>query len=225
MLKNAIDKIENEGGTDARVVFLGDYIDRGPDSRGVIELLMNGLATGKNWVCLKGNHDQMFSLFMEDCHAQLTVHYHWLDDRLGGKETLASYGVRVDNNDQKQDVYMSSLATVPAEHIEFLDSLPHSHQENNLLFVHAGIRPGVPIDKQDPHDLLWIRDEFLDDKRQHPFTVVHGHTPVEKARHYGNRVNLDTGSGYGRHLTAALFEGAHCWIFTDEGKVPLVPVA
>ena len=225
MLKGTIKKIENDGGSDARVVFLGDYIDRGLQSRGVIEFLMNGLAENKNWVCLKGNHDQMFSLFMEDCQAQLTADYHWLDDRLGGKETLASYGVTVGNNDHKQDVYMSSLAAVPAEHIEFLDSLPHSHQENDLLFVHAGIRPGVPIEKQDPHELLWIRYEFLEDKRQHPFLVVHGHTPVERAQHYGNRVNLDTGSGYGRHLTAAVFEETRCWILTDKGKEALSPPA
>ncbi len=225
MLRNTVKKIENDGGSDARVVFLGDYIDRGPDSRGVIEFLMKGRAAKKNWVFLKGNHDQMFSVFMEDCHVKMTVDFHWLDDRLGGKETLASYGVKVDNNDYKQDVYMSTLAAVPSEHIEFLDSLPHLHQENNQLFVHAGIRPGVPIEKQDPTDLLWIRYEFLDDKRQHPFLVVHGHTPVEKAKHYGNRVNLDTGAGYGQQLTAAVFEGDECWLLTDTGRVPLTPPA
>ena len=225
MLKSAIKNIEQEGGSDARVIFLGDYIDRGPDSRGVIEFLMNGLAVKKNWVCLKGNHDQMFALFMEDCQAQMTVRYHWLDDRLGGKETLASYGVEASNKDHKQDVYMRAVTTVPAVHIDFLESLPHSHEENGLLFVHAGIRPGVPLEKQDPHDLLWIRFEFLDDKRRHPLLVVHGHTPVEKAKHYGNHINLDTGAGYGHSLTTAVFEGTQCWILSDAGRTPLVPPA
>ena len=223
MLKNAIKKIEKDGGSDARVVFLGDYIDRGADSCGVVEFLINGRAANKNWVCLKGNHDQMLPLFMEDCHAQVTVNFHWLDDRLGGRETLASYGVNVDDTDPRQEVHKSAVAAVPDEHIEFLELLPHSHQENGIFFVHAGIRPGVSLEHQLDDDLLWIRDEFLDYKRRHPMLIVHGHTPVKKAQHYGNRVNLDTGSGYGRQLTTAVFEGAECWTLTDLGRVPLVP--
>lgn len=118
---------------------------------------------------------------------------------------------------------MQALAAVPPEHIEFLDSLPLSHQEGGLFFVHAGIRPGVPLEHQEEVDLLWIRYEFLDDKREHPLLVVHGHTPVEKATHYGNRINLDTGSGYGRQLTAAVFEGLECSVLTSEGRVRLKP--
>ena len=85
------------------MIFPGDYIDRGPASCGVIEYLIEGLAADKNRVCLKGSHDQMFSVFMEDSDAQLTVNFHWLDDRLGGRETLASYGVEVGDSDLKQD--------------------------------------------------------------------------------------------------------------------------
>jgi len=156
-LKDALKKINRDGGSDARVVFLGDYVDRGPNSRGVIEFLINSVEAGKNWTCLLGNHDQMFSTFMEDCDAQMTADFHWLDDRLGGKKTLASYGINVDDIDLRQHVQIKAITTVPQEHIDWLDSLPHSHQENGLFFAHAGIRPGVPLEQQHADDLLWIR--------------------------------------------------------------------
>ena len=220
-LKDAVKKVERDGGTDARVVFLGDYIDRGSNSKGVIEYLLDGVSADKKWTCLLGNHDQMFSLFMEDCDIQMTVNFHWLDDRLGGKKTLASYGVEVDDTDFKQHTQARAIAAVPSEHIDFLDSLPRSLTLNDLFFVHAGIRPGVPLEQQNKDDLLWIRGEFLEDTRKHPKLVVHGHTPVENAQHYGNRVNLDTGCGYGYKLTTAVFEGSDCWVLTDEGRSPL----
>ena len=222
-LKDAIDKIEKDGGPGARVVFTGDYIDRGPDSRGVIEYLIEGLNAGQKWTCLLGNHDQLFCLFMEDCEAQMTLDYHWLHDRLGGKETLHGYGIEIDNNDTLQNIHTRTCAVVPGAHIEFLQSLPYFYQQNGLFFSHAGIRPGVPLEQQRQHDLLWIRDEFLDDKRPHPMLVVHGHTPIAKALHYGNRVNLDTGCGYGKKLTTAVFEGTDCWVLSANGREPLVP--
>lgn len=226
MLHNAIAKIEEDGGSCARVVFLGDYIDRGPHSREVIEFLIDGLAIGKNWLCLLGNHDRMFTMFMEDyprTDVRFTVGYHWLHDRLGGRETLASYGVTVDDKDIILSIHNRARVAVPSAHIEFLQSLQYSHQEGDLLFVHAGIRPGVPFDQQNQDDLIWIRKEFLEDTRQHPWLVVHGHTPVQVARHFGNRVNLDTGAGYGKSLTTAVFEGTDCWVLTDTGRTVLLP--
>lgn len=226
MLRKAIANIERDGGPDARVVFLGDYIDRGPDSRGVIEFLMDGLTAGRNWVCLRGNHDQMFSMFMEDTPrkpVRMTPEYHWLHTRIGGKETLAAYGVDVGDADSTLNIHNKVRAAVPRAHIDFLESLPASHQENGLFFVHAGIRPGVPIDRQDHEDFLWIRNEFLEDTRAHPFLIVHGHTPVRAARHFGNRVNLDSGAGYGNALSTAVFEGTDCWLLTDAGRTPMQP--
>jgi len=224
LLKDAISRIEKDGGPSARVVFLGDYIDRGPDSRGVIEYLVDGLADGKKWTCLLGNHDQLFCLFMEDCEAQMTLDYHWLHDRLGGKETLKGYGIDIDNNDTLQNIHTRTCAAVPDAHIEFLESLPNFYQQDGLFFAHAGIRPGIPLERQSQQDLLWIRNEFLEDTRPHPMLVVHGHTPVAKPLHYGNRVNLDTGCGYGNQLTAAVFEGTDCWVLSDNGRKPLVPL-
>ncbi len=226
MLQGAIARIEADGGSDAKVVFLGDYVDRGAHSREVIEFLIEGLSAGKNWLCLLGNHDRMFGLFMEEyprTDARLSRRYTWLHDRLGGKETLASYGIHADDGEILGDVHNRARATVPEKHIEFIKSLEYSHQEGGLLFVHAGIRPGVPFKQQDKDDLIWIRGEFLEDTRPHPWLVVHGHTPVPTAHHYGNRVCLDTGAGYGKQLTCAVFEDMECWLLSDAGRTPLLP--
>lgn len=226
MLEQALSRIEADGGPDARVVFLGDYVDRGPDCRGVIELLSQGLAADRNWTCLKGNHDRMFSMFMED-HSrnddQLLVGFHWLHDRIGGVETLQSYGVEVSESDRIYQVHARARAAVPSEHLQFLSNLCPFQQEGELLFVHAGIRPGLPLEQQVENDLVWIRQAFLNDSRAHPWLVVHGHTHVKHAEHHGNRVNLDTGAGYGHPLSVAVFEDRNCWLLTEEGRQPLTP--
>lgn len=226
MLEQALARIDADGGPDARVVFLGDYIDRGPDSRGVVELLAQGQAAGRNWVCLKGNHDRMLPMFLED-HPRnddrLLVGFHWLHPRIGGVETLQSYGVEVTEQDRVYQVHARARAAVPKAHLDFMSALHPYHQEGDCLFVHAGIRPGVPLDQQVENDLVWIRQEFLTDDRAHPWLVVHGHTHVKHAEHHGNRVNLDTGAGYGHPLSVAVFEGRNCWLLTEEGRQPLTP--
>ncbi|MGR3761417.1 metallophosphoesterase family protein [Roseobacteraceae bacterium NS-SX3] len=226
MLEDALARIEADGGPDARVVFLGDYVDRGPDCRGVVELLQQGQAAGRNWICLKGNHDRMCAMFLEDYpqnDAQLLVGYHWLHDRIGGVATLASYGVHVPDGMRIYQLHAEALEAVPEAHRAFLAGLPSHHEEEGHLFVHAGIRPGVPLAEQSEDDKIWIRREFLNHSAPHPWLVVHGHTHVKKAEHRGNRVNLDTGAGYGRPLTAAVFEGQNCWLLTNKGRVPLTP--
>lgn len=226
MLEQALALIEADGGPDARIVFLGDYTDRGPDSCGVIDRLMQGQSEGRNWICLKGNHDRMFSMFLEDYprnDARLLVGYHWLHDRIGGMETLQSYGVGVEEGDRIYQTHARARAAIPQAHLDFLAGLKACHQEGELLFVHAGIRPGLPLESQSEDDLIWIRQEFLNDERAHPWLVVHGHTPGKRAEHRVNRVNLDSGAGYGRPLTAAVFEGRDCWLLTDAGRVPLEP--
>ena len=220
-LHRVLDLIEADGGPDAHVVFLGDYTDRGPDSRGVLDLLIEGQAQGRNWTFLKGNHDRMFSWFMEDYprhDAYLPTEFNWLHPRLGGDTTLASYGCKFTQRTRQLKIHKMARAAVPEAHVTFLRGLQLSFETDDLFIAHAGIRPGVALAQQDEEDLLWIRQEFHLDPRMHPKLIVHGHTPVDRATHYGNRINLDSGAGYGKPLTAAVFEGSECWTLCHEGR-------
>ncbi len=225
-LHRVLGLIEADGGEDAQIVFLGDYTDRGPDSNGVIDLLAQGQAQGRNWTFLKGNHDRMFEWFMQTPlrdDPYLLVELYWLHQRLGGDTTMASYGVDADGRRRKQDVQADAIAAIPQRHLDFLAGLDLSFQTNELFFCHAGIRPGVALANQTEEDLLWIRQDFHEHNAAHPKVIVHGHTPIDQATHYGNRVNLDTGAGYGDPLSAAVFEGADCWTLTSKGRVILAP--
>lgn len=227
MLQTKLAHIEADGGPEARIVFLGDYADRGPDSRGVLELLSDSQAQRRNWVFLKGNHDRMFEYFLQTPPREdpyMMVELYWLHPRLGGDTTLASYGVAARGTRRVMDVHRDTLEAVPQAHRDFLESLVLTHETDELFFAHAGIRGGVPLADQTEMDLLWIRKEFHKDTRTHPKLIVHGHTPVDVATHYGNRVNLDTGAGYGKPLTAAVFEDGEVWSLTDTGREPLARV-
>lgn len=220
-LHHVLELIERDGGPDAQVVFLGDYIDRGPDSRGVLETLIQGVNAGRNWTCLKGNHDRMMQFFFAEpmqMDPQFRSGYDWFHPLLGGIETMASYGVTVTAETSYLSAVADARAKVPAAHIEFIRTRPLTHQVGDLLFVHAGIRPNVELSDQAEQDLVWIRQEFHDDPRDHPWLVVHGHTVVDAPTHYGNRVNLDAGAGFGRDLCVAVFEGREGWQLTPEGR-------
>ena len=217
--------IEADGGAQAEIVFIGDYTDRGPASAAVLDELIEGVEQGKPWRCLMGNHDRMFSWFMRDYplhDAYLPVYLYWLHERLGGDTTLASYGIEMTQTERQTAVHEKAKAAVPQKHIDFLNSLSHSYQTDDLFFAHAGIQPGVALDAQSEHDLLWIRKEFHQDTRDHGKLIVHGHTPVKEVTHYGNRINIDAGAGYGNPLVAVRFEGRACWHLTDAGPVPLL---
>lgn len=221
MLDDALRRIEADGGPEAQIVFLGDYVDRGPDSKTVLERLRAGVAQGRNWTPLKGNHDRMFQWFLEeqprpDPHLKIT--HSWLHPALGGVETLASYGVSVDDSERLADVHARAIAAVPDEHRSFLNGLRTSYQVGRFLFVHAGIRPEVVLEDQVENDLLWIREPFLSYDRAHPWLVVHGHTALKAPQDYGNRLNLDSGAGYGRPLSIAVLEEEHIWWLTPEGR-------
>ena len=223
-LKQALAWIKADGGPDAQIVFLGDYVDRGSDSKGVIELLAQGQAEGRNWICLMGNHDKYLIDFLNVGRAQslLRPDLHWFDPRLGGAETLRSYGVDVEGKEDA--VSAEELRTkVPAHHRAFLEALPLTHETDDLFFAHAGIRPGVAFDDQVELDLIWIRQEFLEDTRDHGKLVVHGHTAVKFPEHAGNRVNLDGGTGFGRPLYPAVFENGQVFLLSDSGRRPLTP--
>ncbi|MGL4320249.1 MAG: metallophosphoesterase family protein [Paracoccaceae bacterium] len=211
----------------APVVHVGDLVDRGPDSRGVIDYLMQGQASGQDWVVLKGNHDRMFTGFLasEDHHdPRLVATLSWLHPRLGGGATLASYGVVNAADRPIAPVYAEALAAVPAAHRSYIDALPVMHRIGKAVFVHAGIRPGVPLEAQVEDDLVWIREPFLSDDRDHGALIVHGHTVVEQPIHYGNRVNIDTAAGYGGPVTAIVIEGHEVFHVTAAGRIALPPL-
>ncbi|MCJ7872538.1 metallophosphoesterase family protein [Phaeobacter sp. J2-8] len=221
MLCNVLDWIETDGGPDANVVFLGDLVDRGPNSRGVIEHLIQGLAEGRNWTVLMGNHDRMFRRFVDDGtqhDPRILSGIGWLNPRLGGPMTLASYGVEDAENREVTDLMQAAQAAVPAAHRSFLAGLPTSHREPGLIFVHAGIRPGVPLEDQDEDDLVWIREPFLSETNPFEALIVHGHTALDAPMFYGNRVNLDSGAGYGRPLSVGVFEAGKVYSLTELGR-------
>ncbi|MGJ8587344.1 MAG: metallophosphoesterase family protein [Yoonia sp.] len=247
MLDHALALIAADGGDDAQIVFLGDYTDRGPDSRAVIDTLIAGRNAGRNWVFLKGNHDRFFTRYVRQGvqhDPRVKSGINWLNPRLGGAATLASYGVEAEmqfTTDRKTGLevlksckgpngpmdatglHKKAQRAVPATHVDFLESLPLWHETDDLLFVHAGIRPGLPINAQDPEDLLWIREPFLESTEDFGKLVVHGHTALDYPQHFGNRVDLDGGAGYHRPLFPAVFEGRDCWILTGHGRIPLTP--
>ncbi|MCU0817532.1 MAG: serine/threonine protein phosphatase [Cypionkella sp.] len=210
----------------APVVHLGDLVDRGPDSRGVIEFLLQGLAAGADWIVLKGNHDRMFARFLRDPaepELGLRAELSWLHPRLGGAETLASYGVRSAGDRPLAPVHADAVAAVPPAHRRFLEMLPVMHRAGDVVFVHAGLRPGVALEAQEETDLVWIREPFLSVTESFGPLVIHGHTAIDQPTHYGNRVNIDTSAAYGGPLTAVVIEGRAVFHLTPAGRVPVVP--
>jgi len=230
LLRHAHDLIAEDrrhtGDHDAPIIHLGDYVDRGPDCRGVVEHLRQGAERGENWITLKGNHDRMFVRFLRDPaepEPGLRPDLSWLHPRIGGVQTLASYGVKNALDRPLAPVHAEARNAVPTSHRDFLDACPTWLQRGEIVFVHAGIRPGVPMQAQEETDLVWIRNGFLDDRRDHGVLVVHGHTALDRATHYGNRVNIDSSAAYGGPLTAIVIEGRDVWLLTDHGREPLCP--
>lgn len=219
----AEDQARHGAGT---IIHVGDLVDRGPDSRGVIDYLSKGIAGGADWVVLKGNHDRMFARFLDDPFDRdpgLRADLGWLHPRLGGGATLASYGIANAADRPIAPVHAEALAAVPAAHRAFLAACPTQYRRGDCVFVHAGIRPGVPMDRQSETDLVWIREPFLSDPTDHGALIVHGHTALDAATHYGNRLNLDSGAAYGGPLSAVVIEGRSAWLLTDQGRVALTP--
>ncbi len=182
-------------GRHGTIVCLGDYIDRGPDSRGVIDRAMRGV-DGFDAVCLMGNHEAMMLDCLADSDSLLWAH--WMSN--GGRATLASLDLEpaFDGADPRR----LEVALGP-ERVAWLRALRLSWRAGDYLFAHAGIRPEVPLEAQDKADLLWIRDEFLDSTADHGVVVVHGHTPSEAPQILRNRIGLDTGAFFSGVLTAA----------------------
>ena len=226
LLDRALDLIAADGGPEAEIVFLGDLVDRGPDSRGVIDQLMQGQAAGRQWHVLKGNHDRMFTRFVQSgdqTDPRIVSGLGWLHKRLGGLTTLASYGVTDTESMTVPEILQAAQAAVPRAHLDYINQMPLWFERDELLFVHAGILPGFELPSQTEDDLIWIRGPFLDYPLPHPWLIVHGHTALDHPQHFGNRIDLDGGAGYGRPLHPAVFEGRNCWLLTDKGRQLLTP--
>jgi serine/threonine protein phosphatase 1 len=187
---------------DCLTVTVGDYIDRGPDSRGVLDrLARNPFPT--DYIALKGNHEALLESFLRDP----SVAAHWRS--LGGLETLHSYGVAIGPLmiGKDYDAAARALAhSLPPQHCQFLAALRLSLTVGRYFLCHAGVRPGVPLQRQSEEDLLWIRDEFLDSRTDFGKIVVHGHSPSEDPEVLPNRVNVDTGAFMTGRLTCAVLE-------------------
>lgn len=230
LLRAALDRIARDRAAvadqTAPVVQIGDLVDRGPDSRGVVQFLMDETARDPRLKVLLGNHDSMFAAYLRpepQRDPRLRADLDWLHPRLGGRETLASYGV--DPDLPAPEAHAEARRAVPEAHRAFLSALPLSVAHGDCLCVHAGIRPGLPLDRQDPADLYWIRHDFLDDPRDHGPLVVHGHTPVDRVEHHGNRLAIDTGAAYGGPLSAVVIEARRAFLLTEQGRQEIPPNA
>jgi serine/threonine protein phosphatase 1 len=193
------------------IVTLGDYIDRGPDSRGVVDRLMNNPFSG-NFIPLKGNHEALLKNFLDNPESGAS----WW--RLGGWETLKSYGVAAKPRMTRRGftkIAAKLREALSQQQVEFFNSLKTSLTVGDYFLCHAGVRPGRALDLQDEEDLLWIRDDFLSAQVDFGKIVVHGHTPVREPQVLANRINIDTGAFLSGRLTCVVLEaGEHRFLST-----------
>lgn len=189
---------------DVTIVFVGDFVDRGPDSAGVIEHLVSGELPGRHHRFLMGNHEEAMLEVLDGDAESLNG---WL--RYGGVQTLESYGIgRGEVYRLGIDLAARMREAVPQAHVDFLRALEDQVRLGDYLFVHAGIRPGTPLHEQEQFDLRWIRHEFLeDDETDHGVMVVHGHTIASEPEVRTNRIGIDTGCFSSGRLTALVLEG------------------
>ncbi len=193
------------------VVLLGDLVDRGPDSAGVLERLSNWNPDWARPVFLMGNHEE-FLLSVLDGDVDLVAN--WLT--YGGRECAQSYGLSEGwmLNASTQGIAQEMYRRVPRAHADFVRGFGDSFRFGDYLFVHAGIRPGRALEDQIPKDLRWIREGFLDDRSDHGVIVVHGHTIVDAPEERSNRIGIDTGAYGGGALTALGIDGEERWFLT-----------
>lgn len=194
-----------------RVIFLGDYIDRGPDSRAVIERLQGGPPRGLSWHFLRGNHEAI----MLRCLEGPAMFANWAAN--GGLATLKSYGLDARFSANGPMLLSQLREVLPEAHRAFLRGLKMTMEVGDYFFVHAGVRPGVPLASQAEEDCLFIREKFLRHRGSFGKIVVHGHTPVAEPEVLANRIGIDTGSFFSGRLTALRLEGTTRAFLTAEG--------
>jgi serine/threonine protein phosphatase 1 len=193
------------------LVYLGDYIDRGLDSKSVIETIIENPLSRAETIALRGNHEQMLLDFVR----QPTEHGQWLDNF--GHATLLSYGVQLPSGDSLENdpslneiaVRDALVAAMPKAHFRFLESLRTTWTLGDYFFVHAGVRPGVALDAQKQNDMLWIRDLFRKSRKDHGKIIVHGHSATLAPEVKHNRIGIDTGAYASNRLTALVLYGSN----------------
>ncbi|SFB62968.1 serine/threonine protein phosphatase 1 [Rhizobium sp. NFR07] len=208
-LKAAEQRVKDDlkgSGQRALIVLLGDYVDRGPASADVIDHLSSGPDPDIARIALCGNHDDVFLKYLK---RQQSLH-RLLE--LGGQQTLLSYGIDIREIDRallRRPNHVRDLLTelMPQFHLGFLESLPVLLRIGRYVFVHAGLRPGVPLADQRDEDLMWIREPFLTDGPDLPYLVIHGHTPCSEIEFKPSRIAVDTGAYFSRHLSVLKIDG------------------
>ena len=208
LLKNMHRLIEEDAARDPVpenvLVYLGDYIDRGVFVREVLDMLCSDVLVGFRHIFLKGNHEKLFLDFEQD-PSLLEL---WIE--LGGGSTLHSYQVQVPGSgfslERANQVRDELLQSMPKKHVDFLKNLKPFARMGDILFVHAGIRPEAALEKQEPEDLLWIREDFLSSEIDFGLRVIHGHTISRQVQELPNRVGIDTGAYATGILTCAVLE-------------------
>jgi serine/threonine protein phosphatase 1 len=214
LLRRVEEDIDARSRRKTYIVFLGDLIDRGPDSAGVVERLRTWRPRHGRPIFLAGNHEEVLLRILGGDAAILPD---WL--KFGGAECARSYGIDVDALRRMEDdeAIEAIRAKVPRAHREFIANFADTFRFGDYLFVHAGIRPGLAIEEQDPHDLRWIREPFLGDAKEHGFVVVHGHTIVAEVEERPNRIGIDTGAYHSGNLTALGIEDKERWRLSTGG--------
>ncbi|WP_454279998.1 metallophosphoesterase family protein [Sphingomonas sp. Marseille-Q8236] len=193
------------------IVFLGDLIDRGPDSAGVVERISRLAASDRHVHCLMGNHEEILLRAIDGDDKALRLFC-----RIGGRETMMSYGVTAEQYERLDyaEVHERLNAIVPAAHQHFLSNLKEMLIMGDYAFVHAGVRPGIPFAEQKMAETRWIRDPFLDHRAPMEKMVVHGHTVADTAEILPHRIGIDTGAYQSDRLTALMLEGTEQVIFS-----------
>lgn len=204
------DTLTRTADANTQLIFLGDLIDRGPDSQAVVELVRD-LCQTTACTALMGNHEEVLISVLEGNLKALPFFL-----RLGGSETLESYGLEREFLDQEtpEVIHDAMLTAISDEHQAFFKAMPSMLECGDYLFVHAGIRPRVPVDAQAENDMHWIRKDFLDSKADHGRIVVHGHSITQEVDERTNRIGIDTGAYSTGHLTALGLEAAERWYLT-----------
>nr|WP_261295365.1 metallophosphoesterase family protein [Sphingomonas hylomeconis] len=198
------------GPATTHIVFLGDLVDRGPDTARVLDLLIEARFGTATLHFVAGNHEEMMLASIDNRNGERDA---WLS--FGGAEALESYGIAAAAIAAGGFALEHAMRTaIPAAHLEFMAGFDDSVRIGDYLFVHAGILPGVPLDAQQPRDLRWIRNKFLDSQVDHGVMVVHGHTVVDEPTFARNRIGIDTGAYQSGKLTALGLEGDAQWILS-----------